>query len=255
MILTVLPNQKKTAECSSKDKHSYLTVMCECCHSTFKVPVPCGDRFCEVCNARRQRIARSKMKSVLNSQVKIPGYVYRHITLSVSNCENLADGVKFLIESFRRLRQRAYWKQKVRAGVFTVEVTGRPKSWHPHLHIIVHTKGISWDRLSKDWNHCSGGLSCYIQSTSPYVAVKYLTKYITKSSVSPGLRSHVSSGLKGCRLFQFFGSWHGESNKIKPDKYSCSDCGKQSFVVLDFICDMRPRPHPRTYLPPYPFGS
>lgn len=215
--------------------HEYLTIVCTHCGKTIHIAKPCGDRFCSVCNGRRTRIARMKITGVVNNHAKVRGCVYRHVTLSTVNCPNLKEGVDDLIAAFRRLRQRAYWSQKVMGGVFTIEVTGSPGNWHPHLHILVYTRGLSWNRLSRDWNACSGGLSCYIQAFSPYTAILYMTKYITKASVPAVLVKEVSAALKGKRLYQFFGSWHGEALKIKTPLYFCSVCGKSSFELVSTL--------------------
>jgi len=222
------------------DAHEYKTIVCSNCLGTHRIPMPCGDRFCAVCNTRRRKVARAKITGVMDKLPRTKAYVFRHITLSVANCSDLKSGIKFLTDSFRRLRQRSYWKNRVSGGVFTVEVTGKPDNWHPHLHILVYTRGMSWTQLSKRWNHVSGGLSCYIQNMPPGKAVIYMTKYITKASVPDHLIKTVSALMKGIRLFQFFGDWHGLAAGIKIPKFHCPTCGAARWEIIDFTVYEKP---------------
>lgn len=221
------------------DSHQYISLVCTYCGHTISVPVRCGDRFCTVCNASRSRHTRSKLSGTLSQIPFVHGFTIKHLTLSTSNSETIPDGVNVLVKSFRRLRQRAFWKSRVLGGAYTIEVTGKPGSWHVHLHIVIHSRWLKYDTLLLHWNRVSGGLSCYIKNIPKNVIITYLTKYLTKSEVHPDYHVDVSIALRGTRLISYFGSWHNLSNKVKPSKYHCPKCNRLSWELLDIICHRR----------------
>lgn len=215
--------------------HDWHTVVCTHCSRTFKVPVPCKNRFCSVCKSNRKFKAEYKLKRVFESIKPLSGYNFKFVTLSTVSQESARDAVEVLVKSFRRLRQRAFWKSKVRGGVFVIEVTYSKSGYHAHLHIICHSRYLSWDKLQFNWNHCSGGLSVYIQNLPTEKAINYACKYIGKCPVDEEKQLEVSAALKGTRLVNFFGSFHGLANAVKVPHSVCPHCGNTHFMVLDFI--------------------
>ena len=90
----------------------------------------------------------------------IPESRRKFITLTIPNVEYLsADDLKGLIASFRRLRQRKYFKSVCRGGLYKIEVTnqGKGKGWHPHLHLLADAGFISSFHLSFEWCQVTGG--------------------------------------------------------------------------------------------------
>jgi len=154
------------------------------------------------------------------------------LTLTIPNQTDVAEMIKDLLRSFRRLRQRAEWINKVDGGVFVVEVTGRPGNWHAHLHIVMMSKWFSIETLFKLWRQCSPGRGVWIDDIPPTEAVGYCVKYISKPSVPDDVLTDVNEGMKGLRLFHPFGSWHSLNVSYKKPAATCSRCGEQQLIPL-----------------------
>jgi hypothetical protein len=137
---------------------------------------------------------------------------------------------KKLLKSFRKLRQRAEWKKYVLGGVFVLEVKHGKVGWHVHIHAIIQSKYWKWNRILSLWTKCSGGTACHIKQIPVNKAVGYITKYVSKASVEPELTASCSAVLKGCRLFNPFGTWY-KLNKTYPKKtFVCPECGSSSWM-------------------------
>jgi hypothetical protein len=211
--------------------HEFKRVWCAHCGHSFDVPVWCGNRFCEVCGKRRISRIRKKLLWILG-KVKAPrGHTLKFITLTVPNCKDLKTEVKFLINSFRRLRNRRLWRNYVSGGCWVIEVTGRPNNWHHHIHIIAHSRFFPVKALSREWGRCSNGNIVWITRPPLKAAIAYLTSYVTKSKAPPDVSIEVSNALKGFRLFQPFGTWHHPSLAVPKVPYTCPHCHHSVWVV------------------------
>lgn len=204
--------------------HSYLTFTCAHCSQSFQAPVSCGNRFCPVCSGPRRRRVLSKMRSCFDLVHLADGEHFRHLVLTVPSDSNARSMADHLVKSFRRLRQRRIWKKKVTGGCFVVEATGGGNSWHIHIHCIIQSRWMSYNKLLKAWKAVSGGSGVYIKTLKPHIAANYLTKYITKDSVSLTDQFALSGALKGMRLFSVFGTWHALSLSVPKVKYCCPYC-------------------------------
>lgn len=180
---------------------------------------------------RRSRRIRNRLQHLFDKNEKIPKAGLKMITLSNTNCSSLDDGIRDLVKSFRRLRQRVAWKQYVFGGAYVIEVKGRPGSWHPHIHAIVYSYYIPWARLRSAWRQVSGGTAVWVNKIDGDMALSYVTKYITKADVPPALMDDVGRSLARFRLFTRFGSWH---NILLPKLVydtPCARCGRSIWVV------------------------
>jgi len=160
---------------------------------------------------------------------------FKHLTLTVPSEDDLTFMVARLVRAFRRLRQRHLWRKHVRGGAFVVEITRGESGWHAHIHAIIESSFIPWTSLQLEWLLVSGGTGCYIKRIPASSIVKYLTKYITKSELSPEDRLIASSCLKGSRLYQPFGAWHGIINDIGVPRPVCSKCGQSDWYFGDSV--------------------
>lgn len=212
--------------------HSLRRLYCRCCGFTLDVPIDCGDRFCSLCSPRRAFRVRNRLRWILENTQPKPGYMLKMITLSVANSKSLELGVSTLVRSFRRLRQRRIWKDHVSGGATIIEIKGRPNNWHPHLHILCYARWIDWHKLQPAWAAVSGGTACYIQNIQGETALRYVTKYITKSDVPEFLEYSVGLVLTRYRLFQRFGEWHSLRVPKKLYDYPCPNCTRS-----DWMCD------------------
>lgn len=212
-------------------EHQYINILCTHCGHNFFVPIYCGNRFCQICSVKRQSRVRRRLKW-LTSQVEPPrGYGFKHLTLTISNMPTLDDMVKKLTKSFRRMRQRAYWKNNVIGGAFVIEITGHPGDWHAHIHAIIEARWMNYDRLKAIWIACSGSTGIYITRLSKNKVVNYLTKYLTKSGVSEELQMCMSDALKSARLFNPFGKWYAMNCLYRQPKPGCPACDDADLIL------------------------
>ncbi len=163
--------------------------------------------------------------------VKYP-FGVKHLTLSCPNDDNLFNGTRHLIKSFRKLRQRAYWKKNVKGGAFVVEIKRGEHGWHPHLHIVITARYMDYKVLKQHWTDVSGGQAVYIQKLPVHMIVRYLTKYITKSEMPLADQMLATETLKGLRLFNPFGDWFKPLSAIKAIHPACGDCGNSAWAFV-----------------------
>ena len=218
--LEALTTTVDSANSSRQDRHKYIRLYCgNCdCHHWIDVPLKCGDRFCTVCQRKRQMDVRRRIKHLIKTVKLLQYQRIRMLTLTVPNSEVLTDQVDHLIKSFRKFRNRKYFKQAVNGGLYVIEVKRGEKGWHAHLHIILQSDFLLAERLKKMWKSCSGGRSLHIALIPLKMLIHYVTKYITKSS-DEELDETASKVLRGRRLFQPFGDWHGIAFSCPPEKY------------------------------------
>ncbi len=216
---------------SRPSQHEYIDIICGCCHKIIPVPVYCGIRFCPICSVVRQSRVRARLNWLINQVAPQSPYGFSHLTLTVPNMPNLRNMVKHLQDSFRRLRQRSFWKKRVRGGGFVIEITGSAGNWHAHLHIVIEARYMIYGYLVGAWESCSGGTGVYIQRIKKAGIVTYLTKYLTKTGESRVNVVNMSIALKNVRLFNAFGSWYGIFNRYVRPISLCSDCKASDFQL------------------------
>lgn len=230
-----------------QSSHGWRRLWCMRCGHTIDVLVDCGRRFCPTCARRRARRIQNRLQYLFDKIQIQPKAGLKMLTLSTKNCQSLEPGIRHLVSSFRRLRQRALWKHYVIGGAFIIEVKGRPGNWHPHIHAVMYSYYIPWGRLRDAWRAVSGGTAVWISNIGPSQAKQYVTKYVTKSDIPPALQDEVSDALRHFRLFLRFGAWH---NIILPKlKFDCpcQHCGQVDWMI-DVELNRRIK-HPEYYRP------
>lgn len=153
------------------------------------------------------------------------------LTLSVANCSDLDKGIRHLVASFRRLRQRSLWKRHVFGGAFVIEIKGSIGNWHPHIHAIIHSYFIPWALLRSAWFDVSQGTAVWISDISDDKAMAYVTKYLTKPDVPAAQLDVVSASLRRFRLFTRFGDWHSILIPKHTFDAPCRECGRVDWVI------------------------
>ncbi|MBE3111870.1 MAG: protein rep, partial [Acidobacteria bacterium] len=164
----------------------------------------CHDRMCLPCQQRR---SETLAQNIVRWIGKRP---CRMITLTIaSSPASLAAQLDHLQDSYRRLRQRHAWKDRVQGAIGILEVTRNAETghWHPHLHVLAW--GSYWDQrhLSAEWEQASQGsrIVDIRLARSPEMIAKYAAKYVAKcldASVyedHPALCEYIRS-MKGRRL-------------------------------------------------------
>jgi Replication protein len=182
----------------------------------------CRDRFCTPCSNERASHLRAKILGI------IQGKQYRFVTFTLrTENEPLQAQLNRLYASFRKLRQRAFWKQRVEGGIAFCEVkwSERANRWHPHLHVLVHGRYIPQKELGQEWYQVTGD-SWIVdvravkddKKAADYVG-KYATKGFHSSAVETDERLHEAMRCFFGRRFVIpFGDWKGFDPEDEPEK-------------------------------------
>jgi len=225
-------------------RHNYTRLRCLHCDNYIDIPIYCGNRFCKICSKSRLCRVRERLKILVKSTTLVRGQSYKHLTLTISSQPDLPEMVKFLIASFRRLRQSKLWRRLVSGGAFVIEVTrGVTGAYHAHIHAVIQSFFIPYVDLLKAWSLASrGSTGVYIQPIPIDQIVKYLTKYLSKQCEvpDPDEREMMGRTLGRFRLFQPFGSWHGIKTVLEKPPYVCPCCGHTGYWALEQQHDGRP---------------
>jgi len=209
--------------------HRYVTLFCGHCGHSIKVPVYCGNRFCSECSKSRSSRLRIRIRGIISGlKVKKTDSI-KLLTLTVPRQGSLADGVELLVKSFRRLRQRAYFRNRVRGGAYFIEFKHNSDGWNPHLHILIESAFIPVDVISEHWKAVSPGFIVDIRRIPPGQAINYCTKYCTKLDLPELLQLQATEVLKNKRLFTVFGSWTGVQKSIRITETCCSECDSRDW--------------------------
>jgi len=180
----------------------------------------CKHRMCPRCGRDRARSLISKIRQAVET-MDSPG----RIDLTVRSTDApLRDQIKHLTQSFARLRRSPGWKEHVRGGIHTIEITWNEQreQWHPHIHAVVDLDFWRHDELRRAWKQASGDSSIvWIQRIkSPQQAAQYVAGYVAKSSDVKALPDaqlpEYAVSIRGLRFVQTFGSLHG--TKITPER-------------------------------------
>lgn len=154
------------------DSDGHLSIKAATCHL----------RVCPVCRLRYAAAARDRISWAIRNT---PDHSWQLITLTLKHSSApLAQQLGNLRACFRRLRARSTWKNAVHGGFATIEVTWSEKTacWHPHLHVLAHTRFIDWKALRADWTAVTSGshiIDAQRLHTAAY-AVSYITSYLGK---------------------------------------------------------------------------
>jgi hypothetical protein len=219
--------------------HRWRRLYCGHCGNTIDVPMYCGNRFCPVCSTAKRARARARLVQLVNRIKPDSNRRVRFITLTIPNYSDVTEALRQLVVSFKRLRQRQAWRNRVVGGCFVLEVTGRPNAWHAHIHALVEGDYFPIRLLVAMWSRVSPGKVCWIQRCPPSAAVKYMTKYLTKLNAPAQVTDEIGRALSGYRMFQPFGSWHGVKLTVVKVVSPCKHCGHRCWQPVWDLNDTR----------------
>jgi Replication protein len=175
----------------------------------------CHSRHCRHCANRK----REALVLAVAARLKEARDRCRFVTLTL-RCQPvpLADQLDRLLESFRRLRQRQWWKARVTGGCMFVELKlgENSRQWHVHLHLLTEGKFLDQRELGEEWHKVTG--DSFIVDVRAIAAddkiASYVAKYATKplhSNViqSPAHLDECIVAVRSRRLVNCFGCWKG----------------------------------------------
>jgi len=193
----------------------------------------CRHKLCPFCGRARTAHVAGQIEAIMRD-MKHP----RAIILTVRSSDHpLRDQVAALRRWFRKLRSRSFWKERVRGGVYTMEITINEKTqlWHPHLHVVYDGTYMPFKLLQKNWHDITQGSEVvWVQDVKDAPgAARELAKYIGKIQQVDRLQDHhiraYADGVNRSRMVQTFGNTHGKraedhdpGQPDSPDTYTLS---------------------------------
>lgn len=221
--------------------HEYKQVSCGHCGHEIRVPVYCRNRFCPHCSRARAWKIRDRMTHMLKNVVLRNNDNFRLLTLTIKNQPDLKPMCKQMLKSFKKLRNRKFWKPAFPGGCFIIEITGYEGYWHAHLHVLLQGKYVPQAIILNHWRQINGSGGVYIKTCDKKGVLYYLTKYLTKEATSEDDSVLISNCLKDFRLFQPFGSWHALIQPYKKRNYPCPDCNSTIWIPDHTLFSMASR--------------
>ncbi|MCR9248571.1 MAG: protein rep [bacterium] len=156
---------------------------CKNGHTWEVQPMGCGIRLCPRCEHRAAYHVEERLAFLL-SKFKNP---VRMLTLTLRNYAigSLADMLRELDKSFRRLRNSTMWKRYVDGAVAVFECTvSEERGWHAHIHIAFDGKFMPHAEVRAAWIKATRGEGQQVnlkgQRWARAVACRYLSKYTSK---------------------------------------------------------------------------
>jgi len=197
----------------------------------------CKDKLCPFCAHARSGHVRAQLLDLL-MQMTRP----RILVLTIRSCDlPLRDQLVNLRSWFARLRNRKAWKERVRAGAYTLEITRNVKTgqWHPHLHIVYDGEYFPQKLLRRLWHTITGDSEIvWLQEIHdrPNAAAE-LCKYIGKVQKIGDLTDseirEYATATKGIRMAQTFGALHGK--KVEDTDPGKAEAPEEYFIPLGDI--------------------
>lgn len=214
--------------------HLFSTFLCGNCGHSISVPIRCSDRFCETCGRSRKARIVQRFEELYHFIPEKKSYSFKFLTLTVPSGPDLKTQYDQVLHSFRRLRQRIFWKKRVDGGGFVIELTVNSDGlWNVHLHAIIYSAFLPVKQLSLEWSQCSPGKIVDIRMITSRQVIMYISKYVSKSLVLNQKREEASEVLRGRRMFQPFGIFQNAVQKTEQKLHFCSECGEAQWQWLD----------------------
>ncbi|MBI2452237.1 protein rep [Candidatus Pacearchaeota archaeon] len=228
---------------------TWNTFMCDCKFVRFKKR--CYYKVCPKCGKIRVMDLFDKFIGVFKKR-RVARSIYdnglRFLTLTIKNQEGLRDGLDKLYFFFKQLRNRKYWKNKVKGGVAGFHaIRGKDGLWNVHLHIILdssyldmktHKKTGEDSKLVQEWKHCTGGDGIIeIKRVRTHKgALLYILNYVSGCAfeLSDEDKALFFKATFRQKLFFAFGkkSEGIYGLKIKKERRTCPDCGGYYQYIL-----------------------
>jgi len=209
-------------------------VCCSNCGKHWYVLNRCRQRVCVLCSFRVAQ-ERKEYLSMMTKDMQHP----KLITLTQRAWKSPPkDGIKRIRTAFNKLRRTKLFKA-VRGGAYIIEVIPKPGYWHIHMHILLDSPYLAYQRLFSEWKKILGEKAPQvdIRSASDKRAREYLAKDASKNIVyyvKPEMVVAWYEATKGLRLFATFGTWYHVKiaeqlelsawEKVKP---VCPFCGAE----------------------------
>lgn len=194
--------QNETTETQDFYLMKLRSSLTECCHHSlwreysdknvsFIGAHTCKHKYCHVCNAERSKIVRKQYYNFFEKNPDLlQNYDFMHLTLTVPHTSNGWRNKQFyadeIIKEFNFMRKKTFWKKRVYAGEFGLEVTKNQNGLHIHIHsmLLVYKSKQNRNELHKEilkaWSNQTSGSNARLHFTeSDIAAIKKSNKLIT----------------------------------------------------------------------------
>lgn len=173
----------------------------------------CHDRFCRPCSTARSHRIAARL-----AEIAAPKNC-RFVTLTLAQDHRpLLPRLTHLYDSFRRLRNTAAWKRRVKGAAWFLEIGYSPeqRTWHPHIHLITTGSYYPQAELSRAWLTATGDSRIVdirkVHRTTEIA--RYVSKYVTKPLPHVITHDHEAlceaiAALHARRLCGTLGDWRG----------------------------------------------
>jgi hypothetical protein len=240
-----------------------MGIRCRDCGHRHLMESRCKNKWCPACQ-RLLAAVRSERIAFAVRKFKWPLF----ITLTMGNVSDLdADPVRHLRRSFTRLRNTRLFRERIKGGVASIEVTNIGNGWHPHLHAVVDCRWLSVQcsaphhldppelkqrkieiataELQKCWQRA-------LKQEEPPIfkvkrcdaeVVKEVIKYSVKGSdllESPDPIGGMIRCIMASRLMSAWGTCYRLQKQIDEaeaaeggeDHFSCGECGASDWIPM-----------------------
>lgn len=197
----------------------------------------CHNRWCEACQAERRRLICRNLCAGLD-RLNLSKDALRFVTLTLAhNDKPLREQLDRIYSCWQRLKQRPFFKTRIKGTIAFFEVTISQKDgrWHPHLHVMIHGDYIPKDKLSATWREVTG--DSFIVDIrlirNPREAAGYIAKYAAKAVSHTVWRLadkllEAIEAFKSRRLFNTTGTFKAMHLSKPPE----DDCGWSPLAPL-----------------------
>lgn len=194
----------------------------------------CNSKLCSYCLSINAKRNRKRLLSVIFNDEKRNTNRYYFITLTLPNHNLSLTTIRELTHrAWTLFRKRAYFHNQILAGCKSEEFTFNKSRYNYHLHLLVHSKFLSFERIRREWTVCvkiafdeafepfhistkDGNLIAKIipissNEESLKKISKELCKYITKndswSKIPVSDLIAIAKVKRFSRMFEIFGNW------------------------------------------------
>jgi hypothetical protein len=227
--------------------------MARCCHDLRLEADPeaervtatldrCKHRLCPFCAAARSAHIAAQVRAAMITYARP-----RTIVLTQkSTQEPLATQLRKLRTRFHKLRSLAYWKNKVTAGVYVIEVTRNETTglWHPHMHIIYAGGYLPFQELKTQWQKVCGDSDVVSisevndKTKAAYELAKYVGKPAAVAEWPDRSITEYADAIHHTRLLGSFGKRPASKLEDKhPDEHPTNPSISVSLTYLTHLAN------------------
>ena len=219
----------------------------DCCH-VFYIQDRCRQRVCPLCSYK-ESLERGEWIERMCHHMQFP----KLLTLTMPRwTDEPGAGIDYIRAAWNQLRTSACF-DKVKGGVYQIELKPKSGGWHIHIHAILDCPFLPYQHIFSAWRGILGlpSVSIDIRAATTPAEQHYVAKYAAKSADYEGDIPQVVAwwrATKGKRLFATFGDWYNKQPPEDPENpsplaqnFACPHCGRKgtccSHDTLRFFVD------------------